>query len=402
MVSSERLRSMKKKLLLVGRGNEIGGGTEYLITLIKMLKENFDVEIHMTYGRQEIKENYMKYFDYVTFHQIQMVRSINPIADYRSIRQLVTLIKDENFDVVHTNSSKGGVVGRIAAQISKVPFVFHTVHGFAFHEQSTKITIAIYSLFERIAASCCNYIITVNDFHKAWAIKLKIATEDKIISIPNGLNPNRVIPKLDKEQIRGALKMDGDEIAIFTIGRLEKQKGIEDLLEAVALLKKEEIGDKYQFYIAGSGKLEKPLKDKASTLKLEDKVKFLGYRADVNDLLVAADIIVLPSLREGLSIALLEAMAARKAIICTDIGSNRTVIENKKEALVVKSKNPIELKNSMKLLIQNKHLREKISEEAYNKYILKFTNDIMLKKYYEFYKDKAKLSEKVKAKNNLY
>mgnify|MGYP001302406346 FL=1 len=384
---------MTKRLLIVTRGNDIGGGTEYVITLIKMLHKKFDIDIHMTYSKEYVKNNYLKYFDYVTFHHIPMVREINPIADFKSMIKLVKLIKKEKFDIVHTNTSKGGVLGRIAGKFSNVPFIFHTVHGFAFHEQSTKLSILIYSLFEKIAAKCCNYIITVSDFHRDWAIKLKIAPKHKIISIPNGLDPDRVKPTVNREQIRKELKIKSDEIAIFTRGRLAKQKGIEYLLESIKLLKNEEIYKKYKFFIVGSGELEKTLKNKTKELNIENKVTFLGFRSDVNNLLNAADIVVLPSLREGLSIALLEAMAAKKAIICTNIGSNMTVVEHKKEALIVESKNSIQLKDSIKLLIENEELRNELERAVYNKFNGKFTKNVMLKKYFDFYKNQVKLSE---------
>lgn len=381
-------------MLIVARGNEIGGGTEYIITIIKMLHQKFNVDIHMTYSRESVKNNYLKYFDYVTFHHVPMVREINPKADLKSIIRLVKLIKQEKFDIVHTNTSKGGVVGRIAARLAKVPFVFHTVHGFAFHEQSPRHSILIYSQIEKFVAKYCNFIITVSDFHKKWAEELKIAPSDKIISIPNGLDPNRVKPTVEREQMRSQLGIQNNEIAIFTIGRLATQKGIEYLLEAIAMLKNDQIDSKYGFNIAGSGELEESLKNRAKELNIEDKVRFLGFRSDVNNLLNAADIVVLPSLWEGLSIALLEAMAAKKAIICTEIGSNITVVEDKRDALVVKPKDVVGLKESIKLLIENEGLRNKIAEQAYKKFSIFFTKEIMLQKYYDFYKNKAMLDIK--------
>ncbi|WHY55223.1 glycosyltransferase family 4 protein [Peribacillus simplex] len=386
---------MKKKLLIVGRGNEIGGGTEYLITLVKMLHKNFNVDLHMTYGKEEVKSNYMKHFDYVTFHHVPMVREINPISDYKSVKNLYKLMKKEKFDVVHTNSSKGGIVGRIASKIAKIPFIFHTVHGFAFHEQSSKLKIIIFALLEKIGSICSDYIITVSDFHKNWAINLKIASKDKVISIPNGLDPTRVKPTVDRKQIREELKISKDEIAVFTIGRLAKQKGIEYLLDAIALLDQEKINNKYHFYIAGSGELEKELINKSNELNIKDKVTFLGYRDDVNNLLSAADIMVLPSLWEGLSIALLEAMAAKKTIICTDIGSNKTVVENQKEAIIIKTKDSVGLKEGIKLLIEDENLRNLLAETAYEKFISDFGKDIMVNSYYNFYKNKANIDEKI-------
>ncbi|WP_319371128.1 glycosyltransferase family 4 protein [uncultured Ilyobacter sp.] len=386
----------KKKMLILGRGNEIGGGTEYIITIINMLREKFDVEIHMNYGKEEVRQNYQKYFDDIIFHKTNIVRSINFFKDLSSLKELVSLMRKEKFDVVHTNTSKSGVLGRFAAKISRVPFVFHTVHGFAFHEQSSKISIKIYSFIEKICSKFCDYIVTVSDFHRNWAIELGIAPKDKIISIPNGLDPNRIRPMKERDEVRTELGIAQEEVAIFTIGRLAKQKGLEYLLEAIALLNKDDLQSNYKFYIAGSGELESELKNKARQLNIEHKLKFLGFRKDVNNLLEAADILVIPSLWEGLSIALLEAMAAKKAIICTNIGSNLTVVRNGKEAIMVNCKDSKGIKeNLMKLLLNKENLRVKLSSNAYQRFNEEFNKDKMIDRYFRFYKEKVKISEKI-------
>lgn len=391
------LNQVKKKILIVGRGNEIGGGTEYLVTLIKMLHDNFNIDIHMTYGKEKVKDNYKRYFDYVTFHHIHMVREINPIHDFRSIRKLYTLIKKEKFDVVHTNSSKGGIVGRIAAKFAGTQFIFHTVHGFSFHEQSSRWSITAFSLLEKIGAKCCNHIITVSDFHRNWAVDLGIAPSDKIISIPNGLDPTRVEPTIEREIMRKSIGIGNKEVSIFTIGRLARQKGITYLLEAIELLKKEDINTIYHFYIAGSGELDKELKDQVKESGIEDKVTFLGHRTDINNLLTAADIVVLPSLWEGLSISLLEAMAAKKSIVCTDIGSNMTVVRHNKEAMVVGTKDAESLKKNIKLLLEQPTLRESLAERSYKRFTSGFSKDVMLNRYDSFYKEVANFEQQHKS-----
>lgn len=380
-----------KKMLIIGRGNEIGGATEYIITLIKLLHEKFEVDIHMTYGKEEVKNNYLNYFDYVTFHKINMTREINPLKDISTLKELRRLIRKEHFDIVHTNTSKGGILGRTAAKLEKVPFVFHTVHGFAFHEQSSNLKISIYSFIEKLAARFCDNLITVSDFHKEWALKLNIAPPEKIISIPNGLDLKRIETIACREDVRKEIGIGQDQLAVFTIARLTEQKGISHLLEAISLLKQENIDTKYHFYIAGTGDLENYLKQKCAELALKDQVTFLGYRSDVSNLLLAADVIAIPSLWEGLSISLLEAMASKNAIVCTDIGSNMTVVEANKEALIVPTKNSVKLKEALQLLLENELLRENLANASYEKFNSKFSVEIMLNLYADFYRNNAKL-----------
>ena len=383
---------MRKKILIVVRGEAIGGGTEYLITLIKMLHEKFDVEIHMTYSEQQVLDNYLKYLDRVHFHYLPIDRAINPIKDFKSIAALIKLIHEEKFDIVQTNTSKGGIVGRIAAKVTGVDFIVHTVHGFAFHEESTKSSIKIYSLIEKAAAHCCDYMITVNDFHKDWAIELNIAPESKLLSIPNGLDVKRVEPTLDRETVRKEVGIDEEEIALFTIGRLAQEKGIDYLIDAMTMLKKDEVKSNYHLYIVGVGEIEESLKKKVKELDIESRITFMGYRNDISNLLVAADIVILPSFREGLSIALLEAMAAEKPIITTDIGSNLTVVNDREEALVVESKNAYELKEAIKELLEDDKLRTTLSANGKKMFEANFTKELMEDRYTKFFKEVAQLT----------
>ncbi|MBM7551663.1 glycosyltransferase family 4 protein [Thalassobacillus pellis] len=383
----------RKKILILGRGNDVGGGTEYIITIVRLLQEKFDVDIHMNYGNDKVKENYLYNFDSVTFHRINMVREINPIKDFQTLRDLKNLMKKEKFDVVHTNSSKAGILGRVAAKITRIPLIFHTVHGFAFHEHSSNFSTKVFSKIEKIGAKCCDNIITVSDYHKEIAKKLNIAKENKLISIPNGLNIDRVKTYQERNEIREKLNIEQDEIAIFTIGRLAPQKGISNLLDSILLLKQENIKKKYHFYIAGSGELKDSLENKVRNLGISNLVTFLGFRKDVNNLLCAADIIAIPSLWEGLSISLLEAMAAKKAIVCTDIGSNKTVVNNREEAIIVKAKDSQGLKCGICELINDEILRRNLSYNAFLRYMNFFSKEKMEEKYTDFYKRKGKLPE---------
>ena len=107
-------------------------------------------------------------------------RPINPLDDYRGFKILRNFLKSRRYDLVHTHTSKAGVVGRRAAYDAKVPAILHTVHGFAFHEGSRFLSIQVYSTIERIASRWCDAIVTVSDFHKRWAETLGIAPPQKI------------------------------------------------------------------------------------------------------------------------------------------------------------------------------------------------------------------------------
>ncbi len=376
---------MKKKILIIGRGDEIGGGSEYIIQLLKLLKMHFDVEIHMTYSNQNVREYYLSKIGFVNFHKIKIVRPISPGMDFLSLLNLIKLIKTEKYDIVDTNSSKGGVVGRLAAKICNVPLIIHTVHGFSFHEYSNVLSKLVYSRVERLASRWCDYIITVNDFHKEWAIKLKIASPKKIISIPNGLFEGRVATDKSAAELRDGFGISQDTVLIASIGRLAKQKGVDNLIKAASLLAKEKIDRPWKILIVGDGPEKLNLMNMVKNYNLEDSIEFMGFRKDISNILAITDIFVLLSLREGLSIAMLEAMAAKKAILASDIGPNKAILRNNIDAVLVEPKDVEKIKGQLMKLILDKEWREHLSQNAYRTFKARFDVAVMNEKYLEFF-----------------
>src|SRR5439155_2061667 len=165
-------------------------------------------------------------------------------------------------------------------------------------------------------------IITVSRFHRSWAIELGIAKTPKVIAIPNGIPPERVRPDRDRLAIRSLLGVAPDELVILSAGRLAPQKGLEYLMEALPVLERQ-LPQPFSVWLAGEGPLEAKLRALAAVQARSGRVRFLGFREDIGNLLEGADLVVLPTLREGLSIALIQAMAAGKPGIATSIGGNR-------------------------------------------------------------------------------
>jgi glycosyltransferase involved in cell wall biosynthesis len=309
-------------------------------------------------------------------------RPIRPLRDLRGLYRLWRYLRRNRYDLVHTHTSKAGFVGRVAARLAGVPVVVHTVHGFAFHEQSSKASLRIYSLLERIAARFCDALVTVSCFHRDWAATLGIGTEKTRIAIPNGINPARVLPVKDRNAVRASLGMAASDLLCLTTGRLARQKGLDVLFHAVSDLKNI---PSMQVMIAGEGEEREKLEYLAKTLDIESKVHFLGFRTDLGDLLAVADIVVLPSLWEGLSISLLEAMAAGKAIITTDIGSNLEVTQSGKSALIVKAGDVPSLADGLNTLLSSPELREQLGKAAQERFAQEYREDLMLRRYMEVY-----------------
>jgi glycosyltransferase involved in cell wall biosynthesis len=246
-----------------------------------------------------------------------MDREIRPWHDLSSLRTLTRICRRERFTVVHTHTSKAGFVGRAAARLAGVPVVIHTAHGFAFHEASSKSATAFYAILERIAARWSDRLITVSEFHRSWALRLNIAGAERIVTIRNGIAPARVVASRDPDEVRHELGIEASELVLVSAARLAPQKGLETLVKAFALVTRRETSA--QLLVVGEGPLRSELESQAQLAGVSHKVRFLGFRSDVADILNASDIAVAPSRWEGLSISVLEAMAARKPVIASDI-----------------------------------------------------------------------------------
>jgi glycosyltransferase involved in cell wall biosynthesis len=326
----------------------------------------------------------------VTQHGLGLVnldvirREIRPLWDLGGLARLYSFLRNEAYDIVHTHTSKGGFVGRLAARFAGVPLIVHTVHGFAFHEDSPTRIQRFYSALERIASRWCDHVVTVSEFHRKWAIELKMCSPDRITAIPNGLaDPEK--PKVKAEELRAQLGVRGDDLVILNISRLAQQKGLEYLIQAAAALPP--MRRRVQIIIAGDGPAREQLERLAVELGVTDRVRFIGFREDVVDLLAACDMVVLPSLREGLSISLLEAMAAGKPIVASNIGSQREVAYHAEMARFVPPANATSLTEAIVQFAGDPMLMARLAKNARMVYEKFYTEDRMLQAYRQLYLD---------------
>jgi glycosyltransferase involved in cell wall biosynthesis len=379
---SQRAMSPMRVLHIVGE-SRFGGAAKIIVGLGHVAQaEGWQVDILATDPMiQQI----------VTQHGLGLVkldvirREIRPLWDFGGLVRLHRFLRQEPYQIVHTHTSKGGFVGRLAAKLAGVPLILHTAHGFAFHEGSPVRTRRIYSTLERIASGWCDRIVAVSEFHRKWAIELGMCSPGKIIAIPNGLADPGRNPNVNTAELRRQLGVGCEDLLILSISRLAPDKGLEYLIEASAIMPP--MGRRLQIVIAGDGPFREQLERLAATLGVTDRVKFIGFRKDVGDLLAACDLMVLPSLREGLSISLLEAMAVGKPIVATNIGSQREVAAHGDMALLVRPADATALAESILRLVGDQALMARLGNKARAVYESFYTEEKMLQSYRQLYLD---------------
>ncbi len=305
-------------------------------------------------------------------------RDIRPWRDLRGLWRLRSFLRTAGYHLVHTHTSKAGFVGRLAATLARVPAIVHTMHGFAIHEESPAVERHAYAFLEKIAACCCHRLVTVSHFHRRWAIELGIAAANKLLAIPNGAPEWE--PAAGRAETRRSLGLADHHVAILSNSRIAAQKGLEDLLGAAALLPGE-IAARVRILFAGEGALRAVLEQMACRLGIAHRVRFLGFRSDMPDLLAAADIVALPSLREGLSMALLEAMAAGKPVVATRISSFQEATKDGESALLVPVQDPGALAAALTELIADPQRAASLGRRGREIYSLEYTAGQMTSRY---------------------
>jgi glycosyltransferase involved in cell wall biosynthesis len=216
---------------------------------------------------------------------------------------------------------------------------------------------------------------------------LGICAPTKILAIPNGI---AALPKpaVTPAEIRSQVGADEDDLVILSMARLAPDKGLEYLIEAAAILSHTE--RRFRIVIAGDGPERARLEEHAQNLRVADRVIFLGFREDVSDLLAACDLVVLPSLREGLSIALLEAMAAAKPIVATSIGSHRELAAQAEIARLVPPADAPALCEAILQVAWNRTQMARLRINARTLFEANYTEERMLNSYKQLYFDLLK------------
>jgi len=371
------------RLLHVVGDSGFGGASKIILRLAEMAKaEGCEADI-LTTNRVFQEAARQRGIGVIDLDVIR--REIRPLWDLPGLIRLYTFLRQERYTVVHTHTSKAGFVGRLAARLAGVPVILHTIHGFAFHERSPLSTRSFYSALERAASHWCDRIVSVSEFHRHWALELGICGPGKIVAIPNGIARPAVSSRTSRHHLQRQWGVQPADLVILSTGRLAEEKGLEDLIAAASILRR--AGQGFRVVLAGNGPLRARLERLARDLDVTDQVTFLGYREDIPDLLAACDLVVLPSLREGLSIALLEAMAAGKPIVATNIGSNVAVASQADMALVVPPCDPQALAEATLRCGRDPDLRSRLASNARLLFESRYTEDRMLNSYLELYLD---------------
>lgn len=307
---------MNFTVLHVVGGSKFGGIGPHIASLVRMARQHGGEGAVLTSDDEMIRYFVQRSIEVVNIPGID--REINPVQDFRGLIRLIRYLRHARYTIVHTHTSKGGFIGRLAARIAKVPVVIHNSQGFAFHDYATgRLQQSCFRQLERLGSRWCDVVVVANRYDEQCAIEAGVATGSKVRWIPNGINLDEIDKAVPSAGTYASLGVSPDHRVIGVIARLFPQKGVEYFVRALP-----EIRRRFplaQPVIVGDGPLLSALEEEARSLGVLSALKFCGFRRDWIEVMKVIDVLVMPSLWEGLPITLLGAMAAGRAIVATRI-----------------------------------------------------------------------------------
>ncbi len=369
VILSRSNTSRRKIGIVYERELDVGGVEAHLLSIFQNCRDGCIFEVFSPVSdRFRKKASTSK----VRFHPICRF----PPLDVRIIFSLIRKFKQEKLDLVHIHSPVAAIPGRLAAKFCGLPVIV-TVHCPASYYYGHRTTLRasfgrfLYINLDRVF----NYFLTDRLIFVSQRLFIEstshhLAPANKSVVIPNGIDLVRFQQSLQVEksaqELRNNFRVSNNEMIMTFSGRIDEDKGIDLLIEALTYLDSV-MQNKLRVWLVGSGPHEAHLKAMTQSAGLQHMIVFLGYQERVEDLLLASDIFVLPSLYEAMPISLLEAIAAGLPCIVTDVGDNALVVENNVQGLVIPPNDPKALARAIQRMISDANFRSKCGEKSREK-----------------------------------
>ncbi len=347
--------------------------------------QNIGIEFHIAGNwaypsNKELKKDENKYG--IKIHQIDFIRTPYDPKNIRAYIQLKKLVKSEKYDIIHSNTPIGGVLGRLIGRACKVKINIYQAHGFHFYNGAPKKNWLIYYSVERWLARYTDALITINQEDYEFAKKkFKLRHNGKVYYVPGvGIDLQQYQNDSSENirvKLRSELGIDENSIVCISMGDLIPRKNYGVAIRAIS-----KCAANIHYLICGQGPELENLEKLADECGVKERVHFLGFRSDIKDLLKASDVFLFTSLQEGLPRSTMEAMASGLPIACSRIRGNTDLIDEGKGGFLFDPENVDECAVSLdKLLSSDMNAMSKYNLDKINNFSLDAVSATMTEVY---------------------
>jgi glycosyltransferase involved in cell wall biosynthesis len=357
----------KIKILHVITHLPIGGAQDNTLYTVELLdKEKYDISLCCNLDGELVerakKIEAIKLFD-IPF----LCREVSPYRDIRAFLSLYKLFKEEDFTIIHTHSSKAGLLARLAAVLNKTPIVIHTIHGFAFNDFMNGLKKNFFIYLEKLLAKWTDVLITVSNLNKKKIIDLNIAHENKIKNIYSGIDLSLFTNKRNDE-FRKELNLENDHLLLGSVGRLSNQKDPITMIEAFGIISKP--FPNAHLALVGDGELKGKILEKIDQLKLNDRIHLTGNKNNPWSVYHSMDLFIMSSIYEGLGRSITEALSCGVPVVCTDVEGVPEIVRDNITGILVRPKDSNKLADAIIRTLNDMETAKKMAEEG-----RRFVND---------------------------
>ena len=336
LLQSERVRVLHVITRLI-----VGGAAENtLLTVARLNRARYDITL--VSGPSDGPEGSMedRIPGDVTFVRIpELVRDPHPVKDLLAAFRLYALMRQGNYTIVHTHTTKAGLLGRMVARLARVPIVVHTPHGHSFHDYLNAAESGALKCVERWSARWTSRIICLTEVERRDHLRFRIGPPEKFEVIHSGVDIDRFRQaRITPAMTRQALGLPVEGPLVGCVARLVPVKGIHFLLEALPLIRA--VVPHASVVLVGDGPLRDDLVRRTSSLGLNGAVTFLGLRRNVAEIMPLFDVVAVPSLSEGMGRVAVEALAAGRPVIGTRVDGLQHVIADGETGFLVPPADP--------------------------------------------------------------
>ncbi len=314
---------------------------------------------------------------------VELVRPVAPNRDFRALSRLRVAIRAFGAQVVHTHSSKAGIVGRLAARMERVPVVIHSIHGFGFTPLQPLPVRALFFVAEKIAARWTDHFIAVSERDLARGVALGLFGRDRVTLIRSGVELGRIRMGGDAAAVRQRLGIPEAAPVVTQIGNFKPQKAPLDFVRMAA-----EVAMHVplaHFVMVGEGLLRPQAEALARRLGIDHKVTFCGWWEDVPGLLAASRVSVMSSRHEGLPRAVVESLAAGVPVVATAVDGTPEVVRDGVNGFLVEAADVAGLARGVVGLLTDRELHERMASAARNG-LEEFDIDLMVRQQEDLYR----------------